>query len=285
MKTKSLTKVTLLTIFVMSVITAVTLNSCQKEIIKPKATTKAGSSKLTDPMNLTNLVLGNFNNMVFSSKKTTKGLFPNVYAFDSSSCASVVFDTVSKPHTQTYTYTPGCVGTDGRTRSGVVILSYGVQDIRTVNNVISVTYQDYKVDSLIVNGTVSYSNTGYNGNGNLVITQTGILVIDQTSEGDTLNFGFNYEWLAGANTYPAANLQFGITGQVTGTNNLGQTASTAVTSPLIRNSKTPGCNYIIQGTVRSQYPGTIMDTDFGNPGGCSGLKTVTTNGVTSLDHQ
>ena len=45
MKTKSFTKVTLLTIFDMSVITAVTLNSCQKEALKPKATTSPSSSR------------------------------------------------------------------------------------------------------------------------------------------------------------------------------------------------------------------------------------------------
>ena len=236
---------------------------------------------------VSSLVLDDFNSMVFSSHKTTKGILPSLYAFDSSSCVSIVIDTITKPHTQTYNYSAGCVGSDGKKRSGTVILSYGTQDIRQINNVISIIYQNYTIfDSITVNGEISVTNTGYNSNGNLVLTQTGTYSSVRPSEADTANVNYQYEWIAGVNNVPSSNLQFQVTGQVTGSSSLGETATYSIVTPLIKNAKTPGCNFVIQGTTRLVYGGTnIIDFDFGNPGGCSGYMNVTENGVSHTQRQ
>ena len=302
MKTKSLTRATLFSIFVMSVITAITMNSCQKEILNPKlvkatpTSSSAPSSKGTAIVGLNldiagNAILNEVNNAVLSTHKTAKGfgrLAPN--GFDSSSCAIITFDSSSKPYLMHYDYGTGCVGSDGKTRSGMVTLTYDDGDIRTVNNVMTITYQNYGLNGNLINGFVSMSNTGINGNGNPVITQVGNYYAVRSnnqggSETDTMNINMAYEWLAGEFSSPAANWQFSITGSVAATSSLGGSAGLTVTSPLIKNCHNSTCNFIIQGMEHSYNGSNTQDIDFGNPGGCSGQESVTSNGVTKVVHQ
>jgi hypothetical protein len=287
MKTKSFTKVTLLTIFVMSVITAVTLNSCQKEVVRPKATNnQASSGTISDPMVSSTALFNQIGGMMFNPTKNEKGLVPNLHGIDSSGCATITIDTISKPHTIKYDYGSGCVGSDGKTRAGVVTVSFDNQDIRVVNNVWAVTYQGYTGGSFSnLNGSVSFTNTGTNVNGNLVLVQAGNYVYSSGAATDTININYSYEWIAGETSSPLSDLQFKITGSCTGASSTGQTASNTITSPLTKNMKTPGCNFFVSGKTHSVAPGKTIDTDYGTPGGCSGLMAVTQNGMTSIRPQ
>ena len=292
MKTKSLTKATLLSIFIMSVVTAVTLNSCQKEVIKPK-TTNTGLTSASNPLASSQVIMNEVNNMIFaSSGKKQKGLGQTFNFSDTSGGVIVTIDTISKPHTMKYDYGTGCVGSDGKTRVGVAIISYDDQDIRTVNNVFSLTLQNYSItgfQGLTLNGAISYTNTGANGNGNLVIAETGGYVGTNGTVYDTVTVNYQYEWIAGESSSPLSNLQFKITGSMnaSGTNN-GQsiTAVDSVTSPLIKNCRTVGCNYFIDGNKYTNVGGTnITLTNYGTPGGCSGQMAVTANGMTTIQNQ
>jgi hypothetical protein len=286
MKTKSFTKVTLLTIFVMSVITAVTLNSCQKEALKPKATTSPSSSTaISDPMVSSTALFNQLGGLMFSPSKG-KGLTPNLQAMDSSGCAVITVDTIDKPHTVQYNYGSGCIGSDGKLRAGIVTVSFDNQDIRVVNNVWAVTYQGYTMGGFAnVNGSISFTNTGTNLNGNLVLAEAGSYYYSSGSATDTITVGYNYEWIAGETSSPLADLQFKITGSCSATSTTGQTASNTITSALTRNMKTPGCNFYVSGTAHSTSPGKTEDIDYGTPGGCSGEMAVTKGGMTSIVHQ
>jgi|GEM_PF-3378687 hypothetical protein len=291
MKTKSITKATLLSIFVLSVITAVTLNSCQKESIHPKvvnSNTKSNGEANTPAV--TALLVNDINSIVFSMKKNQKGLVPG--GVDSNGCVTIVTDTIDKPNSITYNYGSGCIGNDGKVRSGVVVINYAVQDIRVVNNVISATMQNYSINGTLFNGTISATNTGTNGRGNLVFLETALFtkLAPQQISTDTLNGSFAYEWVAGESSSPEQNLQFSVTGGWTSTYTAGQMDSLVITTPLLKNAKTTNaCNYYIQGT---QY--TVTKTpmgeqysyyDYSNPGSCSGQVAVTTNGVTVTQNQ
>jgi hypothetical protein len=296
MKTKSITKVTLLSMFVMSVITAVTLNSCQKEAIKPKTlnnSTKSNSN--VDAITASNILMNEINDMVFSSNNK-KGLGPQLNGMDSTGCTTFTVDTTVKPYSITFNYGTNCTGSDGRIRSGSVMISYDDKDIRVVNNVFMITFQNYAISSPAhagghsvsnVNGSVSLTNTGTNSNGNLVLTQTGGYVATSQGNTDTINFNYSYEWIAGESSTPLTDVQFKITGSANGSFSNGIQSSTTITSPLIKNSKTPGCNYFIQGTTYTIAPDTTKNEtiDYGNPGGCSGQMSVTEHGVTTIQNQ
>jgi hypothetical protein len=290
MKTKSITKATLLSIFVMSVITAVTLNSCQKEkSIQPKVTTKASAAHPSFPK--VTAIFDQINSLVFSGQKTKGGFWSNVHGMDSSGCITVVQDTISKPHTTTFTYTAGCIENDGKMRSGTIVLSYNDPDIRTVNNAYGISYQNYQAgDSSVFNGTMSITNTGPNGSGNLVLLEQASYTVTNGSSVLTVNGNFPYEWVAGESSQPYANLQFNVTGGLKLTFNTGDSLVQNVTSTLVKNCKTSGCNYTIAGvstsTTYSVVNGISVETDdFGNPGGCSGQYALTQNGITTIVSQ
>jgi len=285
MKTKSSAKVALLSIFIMSVITAVTLNSCQKERVSPKVATKSKINRFPSAAQ----IFDEANNMIFSSSKSQKGFFSNIYGMDSSGCVTFTLDTVSKPHTATYTYTSGCVESDGQMRSGTVIFSCDNQDIRVTNNVFQITYQNYYSDSLLYNGTMTMTNTGVNGNGNIVLVENGNFTVSQGGQSATVSGNYNYEWIAGESSSPLANLQFKITGGLSLTFDASDSTVSTYTTPVVKNCKTSGCNYKISGVQQVTYysaSGSTIETDnYGTPGGCSGQYTLTSNGVSSIQNQ
>jgi len=142
----------------------------------------------------------------------------------------------------------------------------------------------------VYNGTVSMLNTGTNSNGNLVLAISANFTVAQDSE--TLTFSGNnyqYEWIAGESSSPLSNLQFKITGGYSCISTSGDSAVVAVTTPLIKNQKTPGCNFYIQGVLQTTFyigGGASIETDdYSNPGGCSGKMVVTKNGVSSIQNQ
>ena len=288
MKTKSLTKVTLLSIFVMSVVTAVTLNSCQKEVLKPKAgTSKPTNTKAAfNPFINSNKLFDEVSGMMFSQTKNSKGLMPHLDGQDSSGCTIITIDT-TKPYTKTFNYGSGCIGSDGKMRSGIVSISCDNQDLHVVNNVFTMTFQNYNFDGSNLNGQIAFSNTGYNTNGNIVLTYTGTWTEANGGQTDTFNVNYAYEWIAGYSNNPPSDIQLSITGGATGSSSTGQHASNTVTSALTKNCKTPGCNYIISGTTYTVLPDTTQNssTNYAIPGGCSGQMSVTQSGVTSLQNQ
>jgi hypothetical protein len=131
------------------------------------------------------------------------------------------------------------------------------------------------------------NNTGYNTNGNLVITQIGSYTSAHGTEVDTFNGNQTYEWVAGVNSNPLSNLQFNITGSSWATSSTGLSASVTITSTLTKNCKTPGCNYYIAGTTYTIAPDTTKNKtiNYSTPGGCSGQMAVTQYGLTSIQNQ
>ncbi len=290
MKTRSLTKVTLLTLCLISLITAVTLNSCQKEVIKPK-TISTGKATSKTPTVSMSILLNEINSMVFSSarSKKEKGMGVHLNIADTSGGVTISVDTITKPYSTTYNYGTGCTGADGKTRSGVAIISYDNTDLTMVNNTYTLTFQNYSITGYPItqlNGNINLTNIGTNGNGNLVITETGGYT-GMDSLAATINFNYQYEWIAGSNSSPLSNLQFSVTGYTSGSFPNGITGVDSITTPLIKNCKTDGCNFYIQGTSVSIANGStiIKSIDYSNPGGCSGQMAVTENGVTSIVKQ
>ena len=228
-------------------------------------------------------------NMIFASHKKGKGLVPG--GTDSSGCVVIVTDTSHKPYSISYDYGSSCTGSDGKVRSGKVIIGYNSTDITQVNTAFTATFQNFTVDANVYDGAVGFTNIGPNGNSNLVLQFAGNFTYNQPgqTQPDTMHINYAYEWIAGESSSPAANWQFSITGGVTSSFTAGQTDSLVITTPLIRNAKNPGCNYLISGTeytVKKTIQGLqYRYVDYGNPGGCSDQAAVTINGVTTIQGQ
>jgi hypothetical protein len=285
MKTKSISKIML----AFMVVVAICLTACQKEkpvsktTLKHSTTTKKGKNIFI----LTSAIGRELQNHMFalggshSGKVQPKGR-GNTTKSLSGDCATVGIDSTPKPYVKTWDYgTTGCTSSDGHFRSGQMTLTYDNEDIRTVNNHITLTCVNFVLDSDSISGTISLVNNGYNVDTLLTFTETPALtnIVTTTGELDTISGSFSYTWLSGVNNSPATDWQFQITGGGCMSDSYGNVGCSTIQTPIVANFKsTTGCDYAISGTILTHHNGQDDQTDdFGNPGGCSGLETNTDN--------
>jgi hypothetical protein len=202
------------------------------------------------------------------------------------SCATTTMDTISNPHVFTVDYgSTGCKGSDGKVRKGQIIVQFDNADYRTINDHINISFNGYSVNNTVFSGTgVQIVNNGFNTNGNLAFAIA--IGVQQTLNGKTfsVNGNLGYEWIAGEATSTTTDDEFSITGSANGTTYGGDSFTFSITSPLIKNYA-PGCQYFVKGDVLETETGKFDKTiDFGN-GTCTGMETVTQNGVVITRHQ
>lgn len=194
-------------------------------------------------------------------------------------CAIVTRDTLSTPRTVTIDFGSGCVGNDGRTRSGKVLVSYD-GPYRATGTTIIITFDNYFVNDNQVLGTKTIQNNGPNNDGNLSYTITVSGQIVKADNGGTIAWTSNRvrEWLEGANTTALADDVYGITGTATGTTANGNAFSATITDQLIR-KLAPGCRrHFVQGKMEVAVTGKpTRYIDFGS-GACDSQIVVTING-------
>jgi len=136
---------------------------------------------------------------------------------DTSFCATIVHDTLNK--VITLDFGTGCVGPDGRTRSGIIEIAYTGRFARDHRGARTVEFTDYTVDGNSVDGKVNYSAVAFQASDsslNTVVTATNLVF----SFTDNTTFSFdsrtrNRKWkftVGEAEVYGAAS----------GTNRLGK---------------------------------------------------------------
>jgi hypothetical protein len=196
-------------------------------------------------------------------------------------CATVTRDTVSTPRVTTIDFGNGCLGADGKTRKGRIIVTHS-GPYRNPGTTITVTFDNYFVNDNQVTGTKTIHNDGLNNAGHTsfsvsvngqILLANGAGTISWTSERTR-------EWIAGESTPNRDDDQYSITGSATGTAANGDQFSATINQPLIRNLA-PGCRrHFVSGVAtmeRTNRPTRVID--FGN-GNCDDQATVTVNGVT-----
>jgi hypothetical protein len=184
-----------------------------------------------------------------------------------------------------------CTGRDGRVRSGKIVTTYSGRLIEPGSTAVT-TFDNYRVDSVLIQGTVTIANTGTPpAVGTLPVRQ---FTIDVVNGRRTRPNGFFTEWnghrvitqVEGMAT-PTSPLDdvFTITGNAHGGIHWGTFVATwqsEITTPL---RKRFACHWISSGVVKvrrtnlsttSQWVGIL---DYGN-GTCDANATFTVNGVT-----
>jgi hypothetical protein len=201
-----------------------------------------------------------------------------------SSCAVITFDTSStvsatNPDTIVVDFGTGCIGNDGRSRSGKIIVSTTGRYFET-GTVVTITPQNYFVNGNNITGSRVVTNTGLNGNQqptfSVVVNGTVVLA----NNGGTLTWSANRTrtWITGYNTpLLFADDEISVTGSSNGTNASGGSWSTIITSPLVHKRS---CREIVSGSktvTPASRPARIVD--YGN-GSCDNTVNVTINGNT-----
>jgi hypothetical protein len=201
-----------------------------------------------------------------------------------SDCATITFDTsanasATNPDTIVIDFGTGCVGNDGKTRAGKLIVSKTGPYFST-GTIITITPDGYSVNGNILSGFRRLTNAGNNEQGQPVFNVEVSASVTLASNGGVVNWSANRTrtWLEGFNTPGVfADDVFSITGSSNGTKVNGDTWSSVITTALTFKR---ACRQFVSGTrtvTPSNRPERLID--YGN-GTCDNTATVTINGNT-----
>lgn len=167
--------------------------------------------------------------------------------------------------------TIGCVDHDGRTKTGILIVSF-YSNFQLTGGQVKVEPSNFKVDGLAYEGAMTLQNNG-NYSFTKVITNGKCIASTWTIEYDGTN---TLTWLSGYNT-PADPLDdsYSYSESADCMNRKGTAFTVGTTSAIVKNCD---CKWISQGTVEITPSGLATRTiDFGT-GLCDNDATLTING-------
>lgn len=167
---------------------------------------------------------------------------------------------------------------DGRKRRGKIIATWVGTSYRTAGTVITISFDNYFVNSNQIMGTHTTTNQGLNTAGNLVykIEVKGTIV---KANGGTITWNSTRfrEWTAGATTLTPLDDAYSITGTANGTTAAGGTYSISITQPLVRKMS---CAFFESGKIElTPAGGATWTLDYGNTG-CDANASVSVVGLT-----
>jgi len=178
------------------------------------------------------------------------------------------------PNTVTIDFGNGCMGTDGRMRSGQIIGIFSGR-WRDAGTVVNITTNNYKVNKYAVSGSQTITNNGLNTSNHLsytVVTTNG--QVRDTTNNQTIQWNSTktFEWVAGQGTSWVSNGVLGVTddiyhvtGSANGINRNGTPYTAVITERLVRDLS---CRWITDGTVEiTPQNGDTRTLDFGD-GAC-----------------
>ena len=201
-----------------------------------------------------------------------------------SDCAIITIDTssfvsASNPDTVIIDFGTGCVGNDGKNRSGKIIVS-ATGRYRDAGTIITMTPVNYIVNGNAISGYRRVTNSGLNASNQptFQIEVNGTIVL--ANDGGTITWTANRTrvWTEGFNTPSIFNDDvFSVTGGSNGTKASGSTWTNVINTPLVHKRS---CQQIVSGFMTvtpSNKP--VRTIDFGT-GACDSQATVTINGNT-----
>lgn len=198
-------------------------------------------------------------------------------------CATITitpFDWTTFPKTIIIDFGSGCVGNDGKIRSGqITIQTTGWY--RQEGTVIAISTDNYRVNGVLVQGTKFIKNQGRNANQNLVYS----ISIDGTitsPEGTILiESEREHEWIAGEpTTLNPWDDEYLITGWQKGKSTGGDQYEIVILEPLHLKLN---CPHLVAGKLKitiDGYPDDIF-VNYGD-GNCDNIATVTYQGQTYI---
>jgi hypothetical protein len=278
MKTNHLT----IGIAVIVIAFASTFTSCKKDKNEPeekdKDTSSASDQSLASSIDndMTSIADEAGRTYTISSFKTS-----GIEGLLAASCATVTVDSSSAPsRTITVNFgTTNCLCNDGRYRRGAIAYSF-TGKYRDSLTVITVTPQNYFVNDNQVIGYKTITNQGHNAENHLVYQITANMQIIKSGGTGTITWQANRtrEWIVGENTLTWSDDIYSITGTANGTNASGNSFSSLITSPLIRNMAVGCRKYFISGVLEHTPNGRATRyINFGS-GTCDNIATVSING-------
>jgi hypothetical protein len=192
-----------------------------------------------------------------------------------SSCAVKTHDTLSEPRVLTIDFGTGCMGNDGRMRSGLVTITYS-GPYAEPGHLHTITTTNYVVDGNQVEGTITVFNEGLNANNHLWFTKTVNATITK-EDGEVLQWQANRtkEWIEGFTTIQRLDDIYLVSGTHAAQSSDGTSFTSLILEPL---RKVKACSWKTAGVVEvTKTDKPVKTINFGD-GTCDNDAVVTVNG-------
>ncbi len=189
------------------------------------------------------------------------------------SCATVTNDTISIPHVLTINFGTGCTGSDGRTRSGEIIVTYNGHYKDSASSH-TISFNNYYLNGYRIGGSKSVTNMGRNSSGNywynVTVNDSLYLSADSVA---TMTGSRTRTWLAGYATATRWDDVYQIAGSTTIRRANGNTYTFAITTPL---TVAVICPWVEAGvlTITGTTMASAWTIDYGTTG-CDNNATLT----------
>jgi hypothetical protein len=199
------------------------------------------------------------------------------------SCATITHVEDSK--TFTIDFGTNCVGQDGRTRSGKMIINYRDRNQMTRDE-LAITFENYTVNTYVIDGTLRTNGISKNAADqweySLKLENGTVVFPDHTIQ---LAFERLYTWTEGIGSLDYTDDVFTVTGNSAGVTTNGVAFTSSISTPLIRTSVclTQQITYPVSGIINIQFTSKILSTvilDYGN-GACDKEATLTVGNQTT----
>ncbi len=187
-------------------------------------------------------------------------------------CAIVTESSSTYPKTVTIDYGTGCVDANGRTKKGKIVINVS-GDMREAGNTRTLTFENFYVNAVRIEGTRNAENIGPNTSGNIVIKVIGDITASNSEFTRSRSFTRYREWISGVGTCEISDDEFHVTGSGTAIGRRGIEIPHSITEKIVLK---PGeCKYPLSGTVDvgGKKRGVILN--FGN-GTCDNIAEATT---------
>lgn len=178
------------------------------------------------------------------------------------------------PKTVTLDFKDGCLGPDGKLRKGKIITVY-TGPMRIPGNKATTTFDNYKVDSMQVEGTHEVTNSSTSNNRVLSVRVIGAKLTWDSGRWVRWGTTRTIAQVEGNGTpnFPLDDI-FEITGAGRGENSRGISWAHEIAEPLVKRF---ACRWISKGIVRIRYNAAVGSLNFGD-GRCDNKATLTING-------
>ena len=196
------------------------------------------------------------------------------------SCATVTHNETAR--TFTIDFGTSCVGQDGRTRSGKVIVNYRDRN-RMTRDELTITFQNYTVNAYGIDGTLRTNGISRNSSDqwqyNLKLENGTVIFPNRTIQ---LSFDRIYTWTEGFGSLDYTDDVFTITGSAAGITANGRAFTSTITTPLTKKSIcwAQQIIYPVSGVLTIQFAATssgraipTATLDYGN-GACDKEATL-----------
>jgi hypothetical protein len=259
-------------LLLLAVITLTIINACKKD--EPATSDPAAVETSVKALRSQQLISSSFGIALHGAEKAN-GL---VNQSTEERCSAVTIfpaDATTFPKTITVDYGTGCTDSDGKFKSGKVVVT--VDKIWEANTQVSILYDNYKEDGASLSGRFTLKNVSTQNAGIYTILAEDIKAAD--TQGFTLDYDATetFTQIGGhASWWDWNDDVYEITGSIQTVLTNGETVDWTIQNPL---TKANNCFWVSEGTGLLNINGLEVGVNYGD-GACDNKGTLTVNGQT-----